>query len=315
MTTDIVPVDNMAALDTLDAQAREVAITSMLDQARTWLAHAVESTAPAQDIANFKAFVATAAETARRLKVSKEIQVDAEVMVRRSERALGQAIRGGQERGEIRTRGERETVANQYASAVPSINQNSTSAPTDFAASHELYGNGAGIYDMTDDVTDAEFDEALTRAQDEQNVSRANVVRKVREVQSGAEVQQAKWARVTEMAERGYTSPQIAREVGMTEEGLRAGARREGIDIRADRIVGNARRLDMRRVISQTVADLDAMAVTTGSLITTDGILAARIEVEEIQEWVDSLNQSLAALRKATNQIAKAANQIKESKS
>ena len=98
---DIVPVDNMAALDTLDTEAREVAITGMLDQARSWLAHAVESTAPAQDINQFRQFIATAAETAKRLKVSKEIQQDAEVMVRRSERALGQAIRRGQAAGEI----------------------------------------------------------------------------------------------------------------------------------------------------------------------------------------------------------------------
>lgn len=180
-TTDIVPVDNMAALDTLDAQAREVAITSMLDQARTWLAHAVESTTPAQDIAHFKAFIATAAETAKRLKVSKEIQVDAEVMVRRSERALGQAIRAGQERGEIggKANGPAGRVAQQTGNT--SLLKPS---PTVFASSDELSGNGAGIYAMTDDVTDAEFDEALDRAQDEQNVSRANVVRKVREVQS-----------------------------------------------------------------------------------------------------------------------------------
>jgi len=34
---------------------------------------------------------------------------------------------------------------------------------------------GHEIYALTDDVTDADFDEALTRAQDERNVSRANV--------------------------------------------------------------------------------------------------------------------------------------------
>lgn len=289
MTTDIVPASNMAALDTLDAEAREVAITSMLDQARTWLAHAVESTAPAQDIADFKAFVATAAETAKRLRVSKEIQVDAEVMVRRSERALGQAIRDGQEKGEINERGDgrRQTTTIK-------------ASPSEFLPHTE---ERSQVYAMTDDVTDADFDEALTRAQDEQNVSRANVVRKVREVQSGAEAQSAKWERVAALAESGYTSAQISREVGMSEEGLRAGAKREGIDIRADRIVGRSRRLDMRRVIDQTVTELASIAQATESLVSLDGIRSANLDRDEVQTWVDSLTQSLRALSKARNTI------------
>ena len=168
MSTDLVPVDNMAELDTYTPHDREVAITGMLDQARTWLAHAVESSAPAQDIANFKAFIATAAETARRLKVSKEIQVDAEVMVRRSERALGQAIRGGQERGEIAANGER-------------LNRG---LPNEKTSADEFFSGGgetSDVYALTDDVTDADFNTALDRAQGEQNVSRANVVRKITE--------------------------------------------------------------------------------------------------------------------------------------
>lgn len=293
--TDIVPADNIAALDTLDAESREVAITGMLDQARTWLAHAVESTAPAQSIADFKAYIATAAETAKRLRVSKEIQQDAEVMVRRSERALGQSIRSGQDTGEILPHGVRRDR--------PGQDRVTSTVLTDLVTEHEWRGNGSGIKEMTDGVTDEEFDEALDRAQDEGNVSRANVVRKVREVQSGTESQQAKWERIAEMAERGHSSAQIAREVGMTEEGVRAGARREGIDIRADRIVGRTRRLDMRRVIEQTVSELESIATTTNSLISADGIRTAAIDRDEIQTWVDSLTRSLKALSKARNTI------------
>ena len=179
-TVALVPVDNMAELDTYAPRDREVAITGMLDQAHTWLAHAVESSAPAQDIANFKAFIATAAETAKRLRVSKEIQVDAEVMVRRSERALGQAIRSGQERGEIRTQGRRDFTVNQFTDGLPVDSGKSTLSPTEFATEAELGGNGGGIYAMTDDVTDADFEAALDEAKDEGNVSRANVVRKVK---------------------------------------------------------------------------------------------------------------------------------------
>lgn len=312
-STEIVPAANIAALDTFDPQAREVAITGYLVDARERLDLALRETGP-ETVANFRAEMATVAEMSKRLGVSKEIQEDAVEMVRRSEFALGKSIRAGQERGEVETL----TDARSRAGAIGRGNHRDENTVmktplSEIAGRDELMGNRAGIYHLTDGVTEEEFDEALDRAKDEHNLSRANVVRKVQDVKSGAEVQQAKWARVAEMAERGYTSPQIAREVGMSEGGLKHGAKREGIDIRADRIVGNVRRLDMRRVVSQTVADLEAIAVTSGSLITTDGLLAARIDPEEIQTWVDSLNQSLTGLRKATNQIAKAGNQIKES--
>lgn len=301
MTTDIVPAGNMAALDSLDVQAREVAITGMLDQARTWLAHAVESTAPAQDIANFKAYIATAAETAKRLKVSKEIQVDAEVMVRRSERALGQAIRQGQEAGEIASQGR-----NYARNAKNPVTPGSSLAPvTTFAPAHDLHGSGRqpGLYAVTDDVTDDEFEEALDRAQEEQNVSRANVVRKVREVKSGAERQAEKWDRVAEMADQGYTSTQIAREVGAHEGTLREGARARGIEIRADRIVGRTRRLDVRRIVGETVGQAEALANTASNLISVEAIRAADIEPDEIQTWVDSLTSSIRTLSKALKTI------------
>ena len=291
--TDIVPADNIAALDTLDAESREVAITGMLDQARSWLAHAVESTAPAQSIADFKAYIATAAETAKRLRVSKEIQQDAEVMVRRSERALGQAVRSGQQRGEIAARGEHGFLGNQHARPAESSDATRTS-PSEFFAHGVERGQ---VYEMTDNVTDDEFDEALGRAQDEGNVSRANVVRKVREVQSGAERQAEKWGRVAALAQQGYSSRQIASEVGMSEEGLRSGARREGIAFPADKAIGRTRRLDTNRVIREAAIQLE------GVVMGLELINPADIDPEEAQAWVDSLTRSIKALSKARNTI------------
>lgn len=293
-TTDIVPASNMAALDTLDVASREVAITGMLDQARTWLAHAVESSAPAQDIADFKAYIATAAETARRLKVSKEIQVDAEVMVRRTERALGQAIREGQERGEITSRGDGGYPAHRTSSVREEVQKKVS--PDEYLPNGQLAHE---TYAMTDGVTDEQFDQALDTAVDEGNVSRANVVRKVREVvqPSYRDQQDAKWDRVADLAEQGWVSAQIAREVGMGEEGLRKGARQRGIDIRADRTVGRSRRLDTNRIIRESVAAVEAL------LPGLDLINPDDIDPEEAQTWVDSLTTSISALSKAKRTI------------
>ena len=286
--TDIVPATNMAELDTLDPQSREVAMLGMLEQAHTWLAHAVETSAPARDIADFKAFIATAADAAKRLKVSKEIQVDAEVMVRRSERALGQSIRGGQERGEIATNGER-------------LNRG---LPTEKTSADEFFSGGgetSDVYALTDDVTDDDFETAITEAKDEGNASRANVVRKIKAPgeTTYSEQQTAKWDRVATLAASGSTTPQIARDIGMSEGGVKSGAKQRGIDIRADRIVGNARRLDSNRIIRESVTAFEDIANGL-KLVNYDDI-----DVEEAQKWIDSLNISRNALLKAIRQIEK----------
>lgn len=186
MSADLVPADNMAALDAMDPATREVAVTRMLDEARGWLAHAVESTGP-QTIASFKAQMATVAEATKQLGLSKEIQLDAAEMVRRSERGLGVAIRKGQEAGEIETIEDARSRAGLTAQGHHVVDNDLMKQPVGRFANHdELSGNGAGIYHLTDNVTDEQFDAAIDEAKAEGNLSRANVVRKVKGEKPGA---------------------------------------------------------------------------------------------------------------------------------
>lgn len=284
--TDVVLATNMTELDALTPQARDIAMLGMLEQAHTWLAHAVETSAPARDIADFKAFIATAADAAKRLKVSKEIQVDAEVMVRRSERALGQSIRTGQEHGEIATNGER-------------LNRGLPDEKTSPAAFFSGGGETSDAYALTDNVTDDDFETAITEAKSEGNASRTNVVRKIKAPKETtySEQQTAKWDRVAALAESGSTTPQIAREIGMSEKGIKEGANQRGIDIRADRVVGRAHRLDSNRIIRESVDTLEN--VVNGFALVNYGDL----DMEEAQTWSDSLTKSISALSKANRQI------------
>lgn len=185
MTTaaELVPVENLAELETLDPATREIAVTHMLGEARGWLAHALESTGPKQ-MAEFKAFVATIAETTKQLNLSKEIQLDAVEMVRRAERGVGLAIRRGQGEGAIATKEDSLIPGGPNGKAAleggnPSFQK---SSPTDYVSRNDLSGGGSttGIYDLTDDISDDEFDRALDEAKDEGNLSRANVVRKAK---------------------------------------------------------------------------------------------------------------------------------------
>lgn len=202
---ELVPVDNIAALESLDAAGREVAVGQMLDQARAWLAHVrAAQDVHARDIADFRNFIATAAEAARRVKVSKECQLDAEEIVRRSERELGLAIREGQAAGEIKRRGRHGV-----------LDANSIS-PGDLMRHAD---ETVAIYTVTDDVTDDRFEAALAEAKAEGNLSRANVVRKVK-----GEPAKPKGDRHELLRKTRHIDPtRVARETVYALEGLATG--------------------------------------------------------------------------------------------
>lgn len=164
----LVPVDTSS----------EVAVTDYLTRARDWLSRAVDETGPEQ-IAAAKAEIATAAEATKQLGLSKEIQLDAQEMVRRAEYALAKSIRKGQAEGVIATHGG----GRRSTAGTPTL-----TSPSEFASKQELSGAGhgqPGIYALAE-ADEPDFDEAIDEARAEGNLSRANVARKARE-KSGTE--------------------------------------------------------------------------------------------------------------------------------
>jgi hypothetical protein len=88
--------------------------------------------------------------------------------------ALGVAIRQGQATGEIVKSGDiggGGRGGDKAALTRMSI-RNDLGRPVDFAPANEL---STGIYPMTDNVTDEQFESALESAKEEGNLSRANV--------------------------------------------------------------------------------------------------------------------------------------------
>jgi hypothetical protein len=192
------------------------------------------------------------------------------------------------------------------------------SSPADFASNGELRGNGAGIYHLTDGVGDAEFDAALAQAKAEQDLSRANVVRKIRRRRpagSGGALARAagpggpaagaapdgpsperRAELIAELAARGMTSRQIAGRLGIGEDRVRAVARAHGITIRADAVAGR-RRLDSARIAREAVHALEglAMSVQLADL--------AEIDPALVPEWTTSLARSLRTLSRFARQL------------
>jgi len=131
MTSALVPLSKDA-----------VSVVTALENAKAWLANAVETTGPAE-IAAAKAQIVTAETHARELRLSKDIQTDTKEMVRIAEFALGKAIRKGQEEGTVARRG-------QGSGGIPPGAHRERIDSTilltrDLASKSELDGNGATL--------------------------------------------------------------------------------------------------------------------------------------------------------------------------
>lgn len=284
-TTDV------ALLDSLPKEQQELAVTMMLDQAKQWLDRAMESTNPAREVSEFRAFMATVAEASKQKRLSEDIQLDASEMVRRAERALGVAIREGQEKGAIVSRGQ--------------IGNGRSSQDDDLQSPSQYFSHAqekTDIYGMTDGVTDEQFEEVMVEAREEKNVSRSNIVRKIKALPSHSEQQNAKWQTVRDLAENRLTSAQIAKRVGMTEEGLRAGARRQGIVFPADVVLGKTRRINGIDVMERTVSSLEVNQ-TSLELVDFDDITP-----EQAAEWLQRLTEPLRAINRMKTRLKEISN-------
>ena len=277
----------LAPIDTTS----ELAVSDYLTKARDWLATCVEMTGPEQ-IAAKKAEIATAAEATKQLGLSKEIQDDAQEMVRRAEYALGKAIRKGQEAGLVRTIGD-----DSRTDLVDRNNYVPKASPYDFASKNEMHGNGAGIADLADaDVQ--EFEAALTAARAEGNLSRANVSRKVKGEPPARYIKAPeRAAQIEALAERGATSAQIAKQLDLNAEYVRKVAREHDIEITADVVRGKSRRRDHLQMLDNAVEAVEVAAITLRD------IDPAELDEDEALERLDSLTASISALSKATKKI------------
>jgi hypothetical protein len=177
-STDLVLAGTPDEMGELEPLAMAEMVTHALIESKSWLAVATRNTDPTP-IAEFKAWAACVAEMTKQKGLASEIQADAVEMLRRAERGIGVAIRNGQAAGEIRSAADTHRVGVNNRDR--DVSDTSVPSPSAFAPRHELANTHGGIYDMTDGVTDTDFDEALAGARAEGNLSRANVVRKLKD--------------------------------------------------------------------------------------------------------------------------------------
>jgi hypothetical protein len=164
---------------------------------------------------------------------------------------------------------------------------------------------------MTDRVSDTDFEDALDAAKAEGNLSRVNVVRKIRQRRgsqsSGGQVPDPadrspeaaarRRSLIGEFAAHGLSSGQIGDRLGIAEDRVRQMAREHGITIRADAVLGRTRRPDSNRIVREMVHALEGLAMSAG-LADPAGLDSA-----EAAEWAASMTRSIRALSRFARQV------------
>lgn len=265
-----------AALVERSADPAQYVVTAC-ERAKAWLANALEH-GGIEQIVELK----SQAEAIRIYSMQKQLGKDAELsaaeIVRRAERCIGIAVRRGQSEGTVQRQGERNDLSGHPEKV--SVRQ--------IRGHVDLHGNerSPGVYAMTDGVPAERFERAISEAKKEHNLSRANVVRKIRGDRS-TETAATRRREIAELAASGHRSAQIAEKVGLAEETVRTVARRHEIEIPADRVTNKARKIDSNRIVREIVSGLETIE-TTAELIDF-----AQLDRGELDVWVESLNRSL----------------------
>lgn len=292
----LIPADPSALDHVVDPAS---AMVALVDQARSMLAQASGMEGLA-DVIEWKSRAEAIRVYTQQKDMGHEAELSAAEIVRRAERRIGQLIRDGQAAGEIRT--AEDTHKSGRNNRVADDNTVSPSA----LAGIDRAGLSRGVYPMADGVTDEQFEAALAAAKQEGNLSRANVVRKVKPTTAQRIAAAAanhptepprnlpiaaRAEQIRSLARRNFTSPQIADEIGVSAHRVRDLARTLGVDIPADAVFnGKFRKVDPNRVIDTIVND------ATPSDTTLAFVAYSELDRDRLEEWVSSLTGAIRSL-------------------
>lgn len=156
-----------------------LAISKLLVDVHDWLAAGPMGTerdekTSVEDYSSVRSYAMDIANAVTRLDLSDDLKLDSLLVLRLAERAVGKAVRRGQKAGELGGLGTNNYKQLGRKTKLPS--------PVPYVGT----GNTAhSIYQMTDNVTDAQFAAALKAAREDGKMSRSYIVRKVTEARTG----------------------------------------------------------------------------------------------------------------------------------
>jgi hypothetical protein len=285
-------------------------VVAACERAKAWLRQALEH-GEIEQIAEIKSQAEAVRVYTAQKQLGRDAQLAAAEVVRRAERGIGLAIRRGQQGGQIARRGDRGGCG------APGVHGGN---PGDRRGDHldspaPFFRHGderADAYAMTDGVCDTDFEEALGAARAEGNLSRANVVRKIRQRRGNPpaadgqvldpadrppEAAARRRELICELAASGMSSQQIGERLGVGGDRVRQLAREHGIEIRADAVLGRTRRPDSARIVRETVHALEGLALGLGL------VDPAALDPAEAASWAASMTCSIRVLSRFARQM------------
>lgn len=150
-------------------------------------------------------------------------------------------------------------------------------------------------------------EQVIAESTDEKPASRRSVMQRLADAAKEHPVEppafksraavQARVTKAKKMAESGYTSRQIAAEIGIDFEGMTAFRERHGIDVPADAVIGKTRLHDSTRILDETVTTLEAVAMSL-TVVEID-----QLDRDQVERWIASLTDSLRSLNRFTKQL------------
>lgn len=146
-----------------------------LTRAKEWLVQCVDH-GDIESIVELKSQAEAIRAYTVQKQLGKDTELNAQEIVRRAERGLGLAIRKGQAEGTVAKPGASHFQGNQWTRGETNDVGSTTSPLRYFQNDSEREGS----YAVTDGVADDQFEQAIEEAREEKNLSRANVVRKVK---------------------------------------------------------------------------------------------------------------------------------------
>jgi hypothetical protein len=150
-------------------------------------------------------------------------------------------------------------------------------------------------------------EEVIAESTDEKPASRRTVMQRLQDAAKKHPVDppafksraaiEARVAKAKQMAEEGFTSRQIAAEIGIAVESMSEFRNRHGITVPADTAVGSTRRHDSNRILDETVTTLEAVAMSL-NVIEID-----QLDASQAEHWVASLTDSIRSLNRFTKKL------------
>lgn len=239
-----------------DGRRRTEVITAACELAKRWLADLPQRLSAADLESIAKVRVETEAIREFVDGPGRLAELICSELLRRCERALARGIRQGQEPG-----------FGQWIRGSGNVSASPFTSPVDIAKVGEKSTLSA-YYRLHDGVSDKAFEAAIAAAKLEFNLSRSNVIRKIK---GGALPSSQRRAAIAHMAASGYNVAQIAEALGgITTAGVRRIATKYNIALPAEEVISRSHAtLDSDRILTRIAQNLEGVASSLSVLDTS----------------------------------------------